>query len=55
MDKFKYKVSLVIEVEAFNESDAWEAVQDAYGLGGESGLAVIDCEYKEIRARSKRN
>ena len=49
MNKFKYKVSLVVEVEAFDSSDAWEAVQDAFGIGDNMGITVIDCEYEEIK------
>lgn len=51
MEKFKYKVSLMIEVEAFSEPDAWEAVQDAFGIGDNMGVTVTNCEYKEVRAR----
>lgn len=51
MEKYRYKVSLVVEVEAFDESDAWDAVQDAFGIGEELGVTVTDCEYKELRAR----
>jgi hypothetical protein len=51
MEKFKYKVSLVVEVEAWSESDAWDAVQDAFGTGDNMGVTVVECEYKEIRAK----
>lgn len=56
MNTFKYKVTLTVEVEAFDESDAWDAIQETYGVGNDMGIAVTDCEYKEIRARgSKRS
>ena len=55
MDTFKYKVTLTVEVDAFDESDAWDAVQDAFGVGDNMGVRVADCEYKEIRGRAKRN
>jgi hypothetical protein len=51
MNKFKYKVSLLVEVEAFDEGDAWDAVQDAFGIGENMGVIVTDCDYKEMRAR----
>lgn len=51
MNKFKYKVFLTVEVEAFDESDAWDAVQDAFGIGENMGVVVTNCEYKEVRAR----
>lgn len=48
MNTFKYRVILEVEVEAFDEADAWEAVQDAFGLGENCGTKVVDCEYTEI-------
>lgn len=51
MNTYHYKVSLVVEVEAFDESDAWDAVQENFGVGSEMGLKITDCEYKEIRAK----
>lgn len=55
MNTYRYKVSLVVEIEAFDESDAWDAIQDNYGVGSESGLTITDCEYKEIRGKSSRS
>lgn len=51
MNKYKYEVKLIVEVEAFDESDAWDAVQDAYGVGNDFGLTVTDCEYREIASK----
>lgn len=53
MNKYKYRVVLEVEVEAFDESDAWDAVQDAFGVGDNAGVLVTDCEYKEIRRGSR--
>lgn len=53
MDKFVYEVKLKVEVEAYDDSDAWEAVQDAFGIGEELGVTVTDCEYREIRGRKR--
>jgi hypothetical protein len=44
MRTFKYDVNLVVEVEAFNEIDAEEAVRDAFGLGDVCGLNVVESE-----------
>ena len=55
MNKYTYRVSLTVEVEAFDESDAWDAVQETYGVGQEMGITVLDCEYKEIRGKAKRS
>lgn len=54
MDKFKYTVKLEVEVEAFDESDAWDAVQEAFGVGETGAVMVTDCEYKEKRGTRKR-
>lgn len=44
MKKFRYDVTLVVEVEAFSEIDAEEAVRDAFGLGEVYGVNVIESE-----------
>lgn len=47
MDKRKYSVRLVVEVEAFDEDDAWDALQDAFGVGENGpGITVTDCEWE---------
>ena len=55
MNTYKYRVTLTVEVDAFYESDAWDALQDAFGIGDQAGVRVTDCEYKEVRGRSKRS
>lgn len=50
MEKYKYKVTLVVEVDAFDANDAWEAVQDAFGIGDNGGVTVTDFEAWELRA-----
>jgi hypothetical protein len=54
MDKFKYTVRLTVEVEAFDESDAWDAVQEAFGIGETGAVTVTECTYKEVRSARKR-
>lgn len=51
MKTFKYQVTLEVEVDAFDESDAWDAVQDAFGLGENYGIRIVDCEYDELGNR----
>lgn len=51
MNTYRYTIKLEVEVEAFDDSDAWDAVQDAFGVGEEMGVKVTDCEYKEKRAK----
>lgn len=53
MDKWKWKVNLQVEVEAYDESDAWDALQDAFGIGENMGVTVTSCEYKEVRAKRR--
>lgn len=51
MDKFKYTVNMVVEVEAFDESDAWAALQDILAVGPmESDLTVLECEYHAVES-----
>lgn len=47
METYKYEVVLEVEVDAFDESDAWDAVQEAFGVGHTGAVTVTDCEYKE--------
>lgn len=54
MEKYRYKISITVEVEAFDESDAWDAVQEAFGVGETGAVTVTDCTYKEIRSARKR-
>ena len=49
MKKFRYDVSLVVEVEAFDEIDAEEAVRDAFGLGDMCGVMVVESEVGGFR------
>jgi hypothetical protein len=44
MKTFRYEVSIIVEVPAFNEIDAEEAVRDAFGLGEVCGLEIIESE-----------
>ncbi len=46
MDKRRYEVTLVVEVDAFDEDDAWDALQDAFGVGDNgTGITVVECEW----------
>lgn len=49
MNTFKYKVELTVEVEGFDESDAWDTLQDNFGIGENFGVTVVDCEYIELK------
>ena len=50
MNTYKYTIKLTVEVEAFDESDAWDAVQEAFGIGHTGAVTVTDCEY-DVRKR----
>lgn len=54
MEKYKWTVKLEVEIEAFDESDAWDAVQEAFGVGETGAVNVTSCEYREKRAARKR-
>lgn len=53
MDTYKYTIKLTVEIDAFDESDAWDAIQEAFGVGETGAVNVIDCEYKEHRPKKK--
>ena len=53
MNTYTYKVVLQVEVEAFDESDAWDAVQDAFGIGDQTGVLVTKCDYEEAKGKKK--
>lgn len=53
MNKYTWTVKLEVEVEAFDESDAWDAVQEAFGVGETGAVNVTACEYREKRARKR--
>ena len=49
MNTYRYKIIQTVEVEAFDESDAWDAIQDEFGVGEQMGVKVLTCEFKGIR------
>lgn len=44
MRKFKFAVSLMVEVEAFDHLDAEEIIRDTFGLGEDCGLTIVESE-----------
>jgi hypothetical protein len=52
MNRFKYEVTLHVEVEAFDESDAWDIILDNFGVGNANGVVVETCEWEEIARTS---
>lgn len=44
MNKYKFSVNLVVEVEAFDPFDAEEAVRDEFGLGTAGAVEVVESE-----------
>lgn len=51
MNTYRYKIVLNVEVDAFDPSDAWDAVADEFGVGEQMGVRVINCEYKELKPK----
>jgi len=43
----KYVVTLEVEVDALDEGDAFDIVQENFGVGEQFGLKVTGCTYKE--------
>ena len=48
MNTYMVSVMLQVEVEAFDESDARDAVEDCFGEGEFCGLTVIDTEVTDL-------
>ena len=48
MNRYNISVLLQVEVEAFDEADALEAVEDTFGPGEAGGLNVKDFEVVEV-------
>jgi hypothetical protein len=48
MNKYRYSVNLVVEVEAFDPIDAEDAVRDAFGLGDQCGVEIVESEVSDI-------
>jgi len=49
MNRFKYKVTLEVEVEAFDSTDALDAIQDVFGLGEQNGVEIVDFEVTQTK------
>ncbi len=45
MNQYKYQVVLTVEVEAFDDEDAFDKVQEVFGAGDNYGLLVTECKY----------
>lgn len=48
MNVYRYRVTLEVEVEAFDSTDANDAMQDAFGPGENCGTTITNCEYTEV-------
>jgi hypothetical protein len=40
MDKYLYTIRLEVEVEAYDESDAQEIIEDTFGVGEDGGVDI---------------
>lgn len=49
MNTYRYKITQTVEVQAFDESDAFDLVQDEFGVGEQMGIKVLTCEFKGVR------
>lgn len=46
MKTFQYVVTLKVEVEAFDEADAFDALQDEIAIGEVGAVTITECEYE---------
>lgn len=42
MNRYRFSLAIEVEVEAFDETDALEAVADCFGEGDASGMLVTE-------------
>lgn len=47
MNKFKYLVELEVEVEAYDQSDARDILEDVFGLGEDCGVTIKTAKFDE--------
>lgn len=52
MNTYTFRVMLEVEVEAFDESDAIEAVKDAFDEGECGGVDIKESEILDIEQRT---
>jgi hypothetical protein len=45
MNEFKFVVELEVTVDAFDESDARELLDDAFGLGEDCGVTIESAKF----------
>ena len=49
MDTFRFRVVMTVDVEAFDESDALDALREEFGVGSDGpSTQVVECEYSPI-------
>lgn len=48
MNTYEYRVMLSVQIEAFDERDAEDAIQDAFGEGEICGIIVRDFEVTDF-------
>ena len=44
---YKYEVILEVEVDALDEGDAFDLIQENFGVGEQFGVTVTECTFKE--------
>lgn len=47
MNTYTFTLEVKVEVEAYNEADAEDAVQDVFGRGEDCGITVTDLKITE--------
>jgi hypothetical protein len=53
MNTYKYRVILDVEIEAFDDSDALDALYDQFSVGEQQGVNITECEVKLRRGNRK--
>lgn len=53
MNEYRYTVKLEVVVEAFDDGDAFDMIQESFGVGETGAVSVVECEYQEKRSKKK--
>lgn len=49
MERYRFKVTVWAEIEAFDDTDALDALRDVFATGTEGAVEVTEVEYRQLR------
>lgn len=52
MNEYEYKVTLTVRVEAYDQNDAREIIDETFGVGDDGGLVIESSTVKYVKNNS---